>query len=236
MNPERTPEPQADTQDAGGFAALLADLATLQAGQAEMAKALKSDAEDDQDGDDKIKRAAAEGGNDPDGDGDGQQDDDRGGDGDAADSEYFGKSFPVKMPDGTEVAAYDGTEAIMGLHRRMDAFGADVMKALSGVTAALKGFQEVMAQQGEMAKSLKADIATIRVAPGGRKTVLNVHEKPAPGGMEAAPAAPARGDVLAKAMTALQGGKINGADVAKIEASLNVGAPVPRELLVAIGL
>ena len=106
------------------FTALLDELASLQAGTEDMAKAMKTDdAEDDK----KIAAAA-----DTDGDGKAEgagEGDGEGGGKDGDDSEYFGKSMSITLPDGTKAEAYDGTEAIHGLHARIDALEAQLAGA-----------------------------------------------------------------------------------------------------------
>lgn len=220
------------------FSALLDELAQLQTSNTEMAKAMKTeDAEDDAkiaaaadtDGDGKAE-GAKEG---ADGDGDA---DDKGGD---KDSEYFGKSFGVTLADGTEVQAYDGTEAIRLLNGRVGEVGAAVQgqgeqmaKALSSVLGAVKGMQSLIGDQAEMLKSLRAEVATLRTGGTGRKAVLDVHEQRSAVPPKAEGATPT--EVMTKALSAQYAGRITALDVARIESRLGRGEAIPAELLASI--
>ena len=222
------------------FSALLDELAALQAGNTDMAKAMKTeDAEDDE----KIAAAA-----DTDGDGKTEgaaegESEAKGGDkdGDDKDDEYFGKSMSVTLEDGSQVEAFDGTEAIRGLHQRIDALaekidgqaGNDMMaKALGGVGDGLKGLQGVVKDQGEMLKALRSEVATLRSSGTGRKATLSVHEKPT-----AAPAQPdglTPDQVMTKAMSAAEAGKITAREVATLESYFGRGLKPPADLLARI--
>ncbi len=219
------------------FSALLDELAQLQAGNEDMAKAMKADdAEDDE----KIAAAA-----DTDGDGkaegaeEGADKDADDKDGDDKDAEYFGKSFAVTLENGEQVDAYDGTEAIRLLNGRVGSIAAAVSgqgdqmaKALGSVAGAVKGMQSLIRDQADMLKALRGEVATLRGSGTGRKAVLDVHEQ-----RTAAPAKPeglSPGEVMAKAMTAQEGGRITALDVARIESRIGRGEPIPADLLAKI--
>lgn len=244
------------TENTYDFSALLDDLAKVQAGTEDMAKAMKTDgAEDDAkiaaaadtDGDGKVE-GADEGGAAA-GDEGGEKDKGEGEDANNGDADYFGKSFQVTLPDGTTADAYDGTAAIEALTARVDkltaqldgvaagdemakSLGADMAKALGSVTGTMKGLQEIVTKQGELIKSLSGDITALRGSGTGRKAVLDVHEQRAI--TPTKPEGATQGEVMAKAMTAQEAGKITALDVARIESRFGRGEPIPADLLALI--
>lgn len=231
------------------FTALLDELAQLQAGNTDMAKALRADEAAD---DKKIVAAA-----DTDGDGkaegiaegEGEGDDAEGKDGQDKGADYFGKAMQVTLPDGTVTEAYDGSEAIAGIHARIDALteqvnaraaGDDMLKALSGTRDVLKGMQDLIskqsatiASQGEMLKSMQADIGSLRNSGAGRKATLSVHDKPT-AATQAAPSGPTNDEIMSKALSAQAAGKITARDVAVLESYFGRGMPAPANILAAI--
>lgn len=228
------------------FSALLDELAALQTSGEEMAKAMTAEASED---DKKIAAAAdtdgdgkAEGAGEGAGEGDDKAD---AKDGDDKDAEYFGKSMKVKLEDGSEVEAFDGTAAIQGLHQRIDslaekiegAVGGEMMaKALGSVGGAVKGLQAILKEQGDMIKSLRAEVATLRTSGAGRRATLSVHEKPdaASAAAAAKPQGMSREEVLTKAMAAFDGGKLTAAQVAIVESRINRGEQLPADILAKI--
>lgn len=193
----------------------------------------KSDPVDADDGDDAgIAEAAAEG---EDGDeGYAEPDGDEGieGEGDGDGDEGMAKSFSLKLEDGTEVDAIDGTELVKSLIDRFDAQEDTLSKALGGIVDLIKSNTETMRSQAALIKSLQGDVKRLGGEGRGRKTVVSVAEKPVaetlaksePEGMNA-------NEFMAKALSAQQAGKITGLDVSVAETSLNKGLPVPTSIV-----
>jgi hypothetical protein len=207
------------------FEKLVGELEALNADTEAMTKALPADDGKD---DDKIQAAAAEGG-----DGDATNDGGEGGDdADGAadgDDKPMAKSMNVTLEDGTTVEALDGTELIKSLTARLDksAEGQSQMaKALEAVGAVIKS-------QGELIKSLNEKLTKLAGAGRGRKAVLSVAEKPAPGETmtKSEPEGLSGEQFMAKAMDAMKAGRISGTDVAVAEASLNRGVVVPAHIV-----
>ena len=187
--PGRPPPHQSEDPHMNEFEALLAELAPL-------AKAMDAPEE----GDAKVKAAAAEAGATmPSADTDAGA---AGGEGAGAgeedgDEELLGKSFSVTLADGSVQEAFDGTLALKALSTRMaelrthgeglaaelTATAGDLAKALQ-VSAGLMG---VVKQQGELIKSMRADITAIGSTGRGRQATVTLVDKPGPTG--AAPAA-----------------------------------------------
>lgn len=201
-----------------------------------MAKAMPGDDAAD---DDKIAAAAAEAN--PDADGDGKNDvtgdglnpegseglgDEGEGDGD--DKETMGKSFALKLEDGTELEAIDGTELVKSLMARVESNEGTVMKALGTAV-------DLLGKQGDMIKSLQDEVKKLAGEGRGRKTVVSVSEKPVAGATMAKSQGAADGlsanEFMAKALAAQASGRLTGLDVARAESALNKGLPVPQDVV-----
>lgn len=200
-----------------------------------MAKAMPGD---DAANDDKIAAAAAEANPDADGDGDNdvtgehiKPDGDEGagaegGGGD--DEETMGKSFALKLEDGTELEAIDGTELVKSLMARVESNEGTVMKALGTAV-------DLLGKQGDMIKSLQDEVKKLAGEGRGRKTVVSVSEKPVAGATMAKSQGADDGlsanEFMAKALAAQASGRLTGLDVARAESALNKGLPVPQDVV-----
>lgn len=189
--------------------------------------------------DDKIQAAAAAAN--PDADGDGENDvtgDDLNpeggeglggeGEGDGDDEETMGKSFALKLEDGTELEAIDGTELVKSLMARVESNEGTVMKALGTAV-------DLLGKQGDMIKSLQDEVKKLAGEGRGRKTVVSVSEKPVAGATMAKSQGAADGlsanEFMAKALAAQASGRLTGLDVARAESALNKGLPVPQDVV-----
>lgn len=200
-----------------------------------MAKAMPGDEGVD---DDKIQAAAAAAN--PDADGDGENDvtgddlnpeglgDEGEGEGDGDDEETMGKSFALKLEDGTELEAIDGTELVKSLMARVESNEGTVMKALGTAV-------DLLGKQGDMIKSLQDEVKKLAGEGRGRKTVVSVSEKPVAGATMAKSQGAADGlsanEFMAKALAAQASGRLTGLDVARAESALNKGLPVPQDVV-----
>lgn len=153
------------------------------------------------------------------------------------------KSFRVTLEDGQEMEAFDGTDLIKSLTDRLDTQEAEskthseaVLKALGMAVDTLSGLQAQVVKQGKLIKSLNRTVADLGGQGRGRKSTLNVHEKPGAGSSNKQLRKSQQGDVtpqefLAKAEALLDQGKIDPIDLVKAEAVLNRGG-TPDEALV----
>lgn len=225
-----------DENDGGSFDALLGELEML--AKAQGAKDEKPDA-DDKAGDEKIAAAAA------DADGDGKADhkepdgdEGEGGEGDEDGDELpLGKSFSV-IVDGESMDAYDGREALEMLAKSigeqrtlsttLEQRTETLAKALGGAGRIIKSLEQRLTDQDALIKSLQGDVTRIGSQPAGRKAMLTVHDKP--GAVADGPAAPSREETFAKALSAQKAGRIGALDVARVEAALGRGQPVPSDV------
>lgn len=210
------------------FDKLLSELQQLQSEQEEtMSKALPADDGKD---DEKIQAAAEEGGamdasNEPDGD-EGADAGAGDGDGDGDEGKPMAKSFTLKLEDGTEVEATDGTELVKSLTQRLEKTEGQMAKALEQAVGLIKG-------QGDLIKSLTEQVKKLSGEGRGRKAVVSVVEKPAPGTTMAKsePQGLTGEEFMTKAMDAMKAGKITSLDVATAEACLNRGAAIPASII-----
>jgi hypothetical protein len=219
------------------FEKLLAELDGLATEAETMRKALPADGKDD----DEIRAAAGEGG-----DADGDENDDENDEGDEGEGAAakgqdkagkdtappFGKSMTLVNEAGENVEAYDGTELVKslmvdvaGLQEKFGASESVMAKALEGTLGLVK-------TQGELIKSLSAQVSKLSSSGRGRQAVLTVSEKPAAGALaKSVPAGMSGQEVLAKALTAQRAGKITGLEVSRLENAINAGMAPQAEIL-----
>lgn len=194
-----------------------------------MQKALPGD--DGQD-DEKIQAMAdgdADGDGTPDGeedlpmDDEGEPDGDEDGEDDDGDGDGFGKSFAVQLSDGSKVQAYDGTAMIKSLQMELG----DAHAALSQSIDLTKSlFAEI--------NGLKKAVAKLSNQGRGRKAVVSIHEKPTTADtMQKSDGITPR-EMMVKALTAQQQGKISSVEVSTLEAYACKGLTPPAGLLAKI--
>lgn len=211
------------------FEKLMQELDTLQSGQEELTKAISADDGED---DKNIQAAASD-----DGDGDA---DNQGGmpDGDEDDEgeekEMVAKSFLVKLDDGTEIEAQDGTELVKSLINRMENSEGTMQKAMGSMLTLIKG-------QSDMIKSLSDKVAKLSNEGRGRKAVLTVTEKPsATAHTETMAKSIGTGDGItpdaffAKAFEAQKAGRVTGTEIAIAETCLNKNQPIPQHIVARV--
>lgn len=201
------------------FEKLMAELSSLSADQETMAKALPADDGKDEE---KIQAAAGEGGS----DGDAEDADEEGDGGDKP----MAKSFKFTLEDGTEVDAQDGTELVKSLQDRIAATEVTMAKALGSAVELIKG-------QASMIKSLSDSVKKLGGEGRGRKAVVSVVEKPAPGASPMAKSEPAGVShevFFAKAMAAQKEGRLSGMDIAMAESCLNRGEVIPQSIVARV--
>lgn len=213
------------------FEKLMEELSTLGTQQAELAKALPADDGKDEE---KIQAAAGEGGSDDGEAGDGDADDKGGAaDGDADDNKAgkpMAKSFKLRLEDGTEVEAQDGSELVKSLQERIEQNEGVMAKAMESAIGLIKG-------QGELIKSLSEQVKKLSGEGRGRKTVVSVMEKPAPVASTLAKSEPtgmSHEQFFAKALNAQKEGRLSGTEIAVAEACLNRGEAIPQSIVARV--
>lgn len=224
------------------FENLLADLEGMAAEHEVMAKALP--AEDSKDNK-KVQAAAAESGGqdeediDADGDNEDYEDEDEQAEEDEEAGKGkkkpmpFAKSFNVTLESGEVAEAVDATDLLKALNDRVETLESGNEPLAKSLTAAVS----LIKAQGTLLKSLTERVAKFSSEGKGRKTMLAVNDRPAPGEQTMAKSQPAAmngHEVLAKALSAQRAGKLTGFDVSCAEAAVNSGSPVPANVLAAI--
>lgn len=206
------------------FEKLMTELGQLSTEQVELTKALPAD-----DGKDeaKIQAAAGEGGLDgaegdkPDGEDEGEGD------------KPMAKSFTLTLEDGTKVEAQDGAELVKALSDRLTVVENDkeqMAKALTTAVDVIKGYSPLF-------KSMQDQIAKLSGEGRGRKAVVSVVEKPAPGANTMAKSEQSglsHDQFFAKAQAAQKEGRISGLDIAMAESCLNRGEAIPPSIVARV--
>ena len=145
----------------------------------------------------------------------------------------FGKSFSVTLENGAVVEAYDATEILKSFDVRlseMDLLKADIAALKAREIPTSEDVQRVLAAQTDLIKSLQSQVAALAAEGRGRKSTLNVHEKPAPAGHQR-PDTPSGEELLTKAMVAQRQGRLTSLDVARLESYLGRGLTAPADII-----
>lgn len=209
------------------FDKLMAELNGLAADQETMRKALPAgDGEDDQN----IQAAAAEGGDmdDENDDVDGHEEPD------GDEGQPLGKSLgAVTLEDGTQVEAVDGTELVKSLMDQVEQFGQKQTASESQMAKALESCVTLIKGQGDLIKSLNDKVARLSGEGRGRKTVLNVSEKPAAGTQlaKSEPTGLTGAEFMAKSHAAFDAKKITGVELTTIDVCLRSGTAIDPSVI-----
>ena len=150
------------------------------------------------------------------------------------DDGMMGKSFSVTLADGTVQDAFDGTKMLKAMGVQVASLAADRDAARSDLTKALSASTVLVGlvkQQGELVKALHTRVEAMANTGRGRQATVSLADKPGLIGGAGAGAATNGQDIMAKAMTAFQAGKLDGSDVSRIESHLGRGSPVPADIL-----
>lgn len=105
------------------------------------------------------------------------------------------------------------------------------------LTKCLNPMLELIQGQNTLIKSMGAQLEALAGSGRGRKAVLTITERPAPGEQVLAKSDPVQlsvPDLLAKSLKAQREGKITGADVARVEVALQSGLSAPADVLARI--
>jgi hypothetical protein len=138
--------------------------------------------------------------------------------------EAMGKSFDLTLDDGTKVEAFDATELLKALGARQDGVETALTKALEITVGTIK-------TQGDMIKSLQADVTRLANAGRGRKTAVTLVDKVDPATLaKSEPTGMGPAEFMAKALTLQEQGKLSGLDVARAESYLNRGIEIPADI------
>lgn len=154
----------------------------------------------------------------------------------AKDEESFGKAFKVKLEDGTETEAFDGTAMLKALHDEngdlRETIG-DLQKGFELAIDVIKNLRTTAGEQGALLKSLGTKVSGLSTAGTGRRTMLTIAEKLTPGTPGAAPddGKPTAGAVMMKAQFMARKGDLDWGSLPRIEAYQGRGQLAPADLL-----
>ena len=161
------------------------------------------------------------------------------------DDETFGKAFKIKLEDGTDTEAYDGTAMLKALHTENEVLrvtindqNQDLMKAMEIVVGELGKLRAADAARETLLKSLQTRFDALTTAGTGRRTMLTIAEKltpvqgtPSAGATAAASNEPTAGQVMMKAQFMAREGKLPIGQTVRIEAYQGRGMLAPPDLL-----
>jgi hypothetical protein len=146
--------------------------------------------------------------------------------------EELGEVFEVQGKDGEIFDAVDGTQLVKSLIKTVQEQGLEIKaqeKAINKVTdvmLTLTGSQETLV------KSLQAELAALKKAGSGRKSVLTISEKPdATTLTKSEPAGMEQEEFMAKAMAAQKEGKVMASEISIAENALFHGLAVPERIV-----
>lgn len=140
----------------------------------------------------------------------------------------FGKSFEFTDAAGNKQQAVDATELVKSLIDRQDTTETVLAKAMNSMTSLVQ-------KQGDLIKSLTQEVRSLSAQGRGRKTMLNVAEKPDAGVLAKSQGAAADGmttqEFFAKANAAFDAEKISGKDLNVISVCLRSNHAIDPELI-----
>lgn len=203
---------------------LLAELETLQK------------AYSDEDGDKKIAAASHP---EPDDDNMGgpsdydedNEDDDEDDDDDEEGFKPIAKSFAFELDNGQTVEAVDATSLIKSLTRKLNSTESLLAKSIDERDALNSKVLKLLKSQSAELDGLRKQVAKLAGEGRGRKAVVNVHEA-----VDAPMAkAHAAGDLLAKAHSAAESGRITWKECAEVDASLRLKQLPNQAILAKLG-
>lgn len=138
--------------------------------------------------------------------------------------EPMGKSFDLTLDDGSQVQAFDATELLKAMGTRQDGVETALTKALTITIDTIK-------VQGDLIKSLQADVTRLANAGRGRKTAVTLVDKIDPASLaKSEPTGMSPGEFMAKALTLQEAGKLTGLEVSRAESYLNRGLEIPADI------
>jgi len=99
--------------------------------------------------------------------------------GDDTDDDDLTKSMTVvKLDDGSEAQAFDGEELIKSFNSKLNKQAVSVGEVFTAQNKLIKTLADTVTSQAEMMKSMQVSIDEVGNSGKGRKTVVNLQEKP----------------------------------------------------------
>ncbi len=185
------------------------------------ANADQEDDETDTDGDGDVV-----GDTDGDGDGDGNED---------GDEEPLGKSFAFTLEDGTTVEAVDGTTLVKSLQAKQAEHAGVLAKALETLATISDRQNKAISEHGKLLKSLQAAVDQFARLGRGRKSTASLTVADTLAKSDQTGQAVSQELILAKCLSAQSAGALTGQDVCRARTAVNIGMPIPDDILSRLG-
>jgi len=143
--------------------------------------------------------------------------------------EPIAKSFRFELDNGQTVDAIDATELVKSLKGRLDETETLLAKAIEERDTVNGRVLGLLKSQSAEIAGLKAQLAKLSSEGRGRKAVVNVHESAEPMA-KAQNLAP--NELMAKAKSAFEDGRISGREYVEVDASLRM-KQIPNSAILA---
>lgn len=191
-----------------------------------LAKAMGGDDDDD-------ANIAAMADGDQDDDGVSDADDDETDDDDEDEDAPMAKSLTLTLPNGQRVEAYDGTALVKSLQAEVAQLQHDNGEVMEQMGSLIKSLVGTVKQQSRELKSLRKSLLQLGAQGAGRRAKLTIHDRGAEPTGEIDPS-DVRDQVMAKAMSAFDHGKITGLELNTIDVALRRGQIPDQSILAKI--
>lgn len=166
----------------------------------------------------------SEGKDDADMDGDMDDEDDK-------DDEVLGKSFQATGSDGRSVKAYDATDLIKSMNKRILGVESIQNSDTDNLSKSLNLMADMLKSQSDQIETLQKAMVNMSKQGVGRRAVLTVNERPEPAMMKSAQPGMNPKDFMLKANAAFDAGRISGKELVVCDVSLRQGEALDSGLI-----
>jgi len=143
---------------------------------------------------------------------------------DNEDDDDFSKSLTVTTENGEQVQAFDGEQLIKSFNGKIKKQATDVEQVLTAQNGMIKSLTDIVTSQSKMLKSMNINMQALGNSGKGRKTVINVQEKPDLNKSLDAEDETIQPQVFHQMLSkALKGGAINPDEAVRAETQINSG-------------
>lgn len=171
---------------------------------------------------------------------DGDQDDDKVPDADDDETGYdddedapMAKSLTLTLPNGQRVEAYDGTALVKSLQAEVAQLQRDNGEVMAQMGSLIKSLVGTVKEQRQEIKTLAKSLHQLSAQGTGRRAKLTIHDRGTEPSGEPDPA-DVRDQVMAKAMSAFDAGKITGLELNTVDVALRRGQVPDHSILAKI--
>jgi hypothetical protein len=153
----------------------------------------------------------------------------------AGSGKEIAKSMVVTLADGSQAEVLDGAEMIKALQLQVEGIQGDTGKVIGVAVELIKAQGDTLAKQGALIKSMQAQLKTLGTAPAGRKSVLNLLDKPDGTLLVKSQQDGMNGqEFMAKANATYNKGGISGVELTTIDVCLRQGVPIDDGLIAKV--